>query len=65
MQNKSRRRNEMKMTLKTALEILIESAERDLTGAGMGFRSIPIGEKREKVEQAIKRAQEYIWGGRR
>jgi len=50
-----------KMTLREALEILIESAKRDLSGAGCGIgHSVPEGRKRESIEDAIERAEEYI-----
>lgn len=50
------------MRLRTAMEIVIRSAERDMHGAGCGVHSIPSDKEKERIEQAIKRCQNYIWG---
>lgn len=37
------------MTLREAIEVLISHTERDLIGAGMGMRSQPSHEQKEKA----------------
>lgn len=55
-----------RMLLRTAIELLIRAAKRDLRGAGYcGIRSVPEGKEAEDLEQAMQRAQEWIecqWG---
>jgi len=46
------------MTLNYALDVLIESAARDIKGSGMGYRDTTEAHRKE-VREAIKRVWEY------
>ena len=48
------------MSFRHALEVLIQSAQRDIDGQGCGIRSTS-NEWREKVEKAIHRVKLHIF----
>lgn len=58
------RKTKYKMSLREAIEVLIDHTERDLIGAGCGMRAQPTYEQREKARMAIDRAQLFLWRAR-
>ncbi len=50
------------MKLKTAIQILMEAARRDIHGAGCGIRSLPSDNQTQEIRAALQRAGKYAYG---
>lgn len=48
------------MKLQNAIEILIDSAEREIAGAGCGMRALPSDAEKEMICRAIDRCGLYV-----